>query len=701
MADTDQILGLMAEIESKTQEPELTIPEKIMGYSRSYLAGPTFNFADNIEAGAASLFSPLSYDEELANIRQEQNRFKRNTDYLDNIVEIGSGAILNPLGALGKTAQGAKGGLTTATRALTNEATQGALSSIGMAEEGDDLVKAGLFGAALGKAGQVAATGAGSLLQGAAKEADRLKLSAYGVNFGAIQKELKKMAGKGIDEIDEIPLLSTVDKFEGKRIINAESDALENFGRVLSHQSDLSGELDGVLKQVDEVLPGSRDFRLDNTIKYIDSLSGTARDTADQAAMDELSAITKQLGSGKLSDLQKAKIGLNYKWDQNPERESIIKAMRSDLRQEIEDRVNLAAQSKFISPQLHGSVRALNGEWGEAAQLKDVFTRQLAKDYGGDFVEDAFNSIRTSGGVGTLINASAGTKNPIYAALGILGTAARSNENKSKIADTLREFKKPIGAAGDFLVGDTLPGPNLPNFGGKFSLSDKGGKLPAPITARTTTQLYDAFNSDSKPVQPTKATTPKNFARIESLLSEIEKKTSGKSEATFENQSLFSPKGGDMAVDEAKQPVAYVEEQIDKDPYFSTLYEFESNRDPKAVPKDKKTGKLLSTAKGGFQFLDATAKSMGLDDPFDLGKSYDAVQKLDSQSAELHENDPILRYSAHYLGETVLRKVLNGQPLKEKEQEQVKYLRETLIPRFEKMYAKNSQKIASKASKVA
>ena len=142
-----------------------------------------------------------------------------------------------------------------------------------------------------------------------------------------------------------------------------------------------------------------------------------------------------------------------------------------------------------------------------------------------------------------------------------------------------------------------------------------------------------------------------------------------------------------------KKDVKLVEAEIAKDPYFDTLYQFESNRKPEAANKE-------SSAKGGFQFINSTAKAMGLDDPFDLGKSYEAVKKLDEQSSDLHENDPLLRYSAHYLGETVLRKVLNGEPLTDKQEKQVAYLREVLYPRFKTMYQANLKKITGKTFEI-
>lgn len=661
---------LLTKIKTLGTEKPLTLPEKILGYSRSYLAGPTFNYADELEANLASLFSGKSSSDELKQIQVEQDRFKKNTDYLDNVVEIGSGIVLNPLGALGKTAQGAKGGLTTLTRLLTNPVSQGAIAGMGAARPGEDLVTAGLWGGGIGAAGAAVASGVGSLAQGAAKEADRLKLSSFGVNFGAIAKQLKKLDG---EDFDEIPLLKTVDKFEKAGVINAGNDAIENFSSVIAKQKSLGEDLGTILKNADRVVPKNTNFKLDASEKYIESLSGKAKDLANEAMTDEYIALTTQMkNGGSLLDLQKAKIGLNYKFDQNPYRENIIKSMRSDLRKEIETRVDKAAKTGLIDLGLNGSIKKINQNWGEAAELKDVFTRQLAKDYGGDVVEDVFNSIRTSGGIGTALN----SKNPLAIAMGLIGTAARTNENKGKIADTLREFQRPIGAFGDFLEGDKiqLPGQNK-------ILSDVfTNKLPAPITSRTTNSIYDIYrekpNMSEQKFDDSKS-LKNNLSSVEDLMAKI-KKHSTSSESNIKSSPNVK-----------KQDVSHIESKIDADPYLSTLYEVESGRNPLAKNPE-------SSASGGFQFIKATAKALGVTNPFDLEQSFEGIKKLTNEFKSKFGNDPLTLYSAHYLGEPVLKKYLAGKELNETEQAQVNYLKRKVLPRFKAIY---EQKIKEQADK--
>ena len=128
-----------------------------------------------------------------------------------------------------------------------------------------------------------------------------------------------------------------------------------------------------------------------------------------------------------------------------------------------------------------------------------------------------------------------------------------------------------------------------------------------------------------------------------------------------------------------KEEVALIEEQIDADPYYSALYEAESGRNPTA--KNPK-----SSAKGGFQFINSTAKSMGLDDPFDLAKSFRAVQALTEQHRSVVGDTPKALYRAHVLGSPLAKKVATKAPLTTDEQKLLDYFNDEAWPNFERRY---------------
>ena len=135
------------------------------------------------------------------------------------------------------------------------------------------------------------------------------------------------------------------------------------------------------------------------------------------------------------------------------------------------------------------------------------------------------------------------------------------------------------------------------------------------------------------------------------------------------------------------QEVKAVEAEIDSDPIDSAIYEVESSRNPKA--KNPK-----SSASGGFQLIKSMAKSLGVEDPFDLRQNYEGYKKLRAEHEKRFGKDPKVLYGAHFLGGTLLAKYLNGKKLNSKEQRILKEFKEKALPRFERIYsriAKNQQ----------
>lgn len=149
--------------------------------------------------------------------------------------------------------------------------------------------------------------------------------------------------------------------------------------------------------------------------------------------------------------------------------------------------------------------------------------------------------------------------------------------------------------------------------------------------------------------------------------------------ATTSNSAIGSIfQGGDkMSTDPVK--VQKIEAKIDADPIDSAIYEAESGRNPLA--KNPK-----STASGAFQLLSGTAKSLGVKDPFDIEQNYTGYRKLREEHQARFGDSPELLYSAHYLGATVLDKVLKKRALSDKERAQVEYLKRKALPDFMKIY---------------
>jgi hypothetical protein len=147
--------------------------------------------------------------------------------------------------------------------------------------------------------------------------------------------------------------------------------------------------------------------------------------------------------------------------------------------------------------------------------------------------------------------------------------------------------------------------------------------------------------------------------------------------------SIFQQKSSKTAAEElfGKSPkVKEIEAVIDSDPFDAAVYEIESGRNPSA--KNKK-----STAKGAFQLIDKTAKSLGVKDPLDFAQNYAGFKKLTEEHRAKFGDNPKLLYAAHYLGSPLLSKVLNDKKLTEREESLVSELMSNIMPKFEKVYS--------------
>lgn len=148
----------------------------------------------------------------------------------------------------------------------------------------------------------------------------------------------------------------------------------------------------------------------------------------------------------------------------------------------------------------------------------------------------------------------------------------------------------------------------------------------------------------------------------------------------IENQpqaDMAIPQDKTPMTEQTKEDVAWNE--IKSDPYYHALALTESDMNPNAQnPK--------STAKGLFQFIDSTAKAVGLKNPFDVAESLSAVKQLTGEHNAKFGADPATLYSAHYLGGTLLKKLQDGKPLTTREQKLVDSLLNKALPRFMKNY---------------
>lgn len=219
---------------------------------------------------------------------------------------------------------------------------------------------------------------------------------------------------------------------------------------------------------------------------------------------------------------------------------------------------------------------------------------------------------------------------------------------KGLLAKGPSSVEQPVSA----LLGSVL--------GAKGSPSEKGVSQSLPVS------------SDSQLAQPERKKQQKG-----STIPSLEPTASKTANQDYSfMKTMF--KGG-ASMDLIKAPVAEVEKVIDSDPFDAAVYQMESDRNPKAKNP-------TSSASGGFQLIKSVASKLGVKDVFDLGDNYQGFKKLKEENVARFGNNPELLYSAHYLGATLLDKVLNGEPLTATQESQVKALKNIYLPRFKRIY---------------
>jgi|DEB0MinimDraft_6_1074348.scaffolds.fasta_scaffold11390_4 hypothetical protein len=482
MADNEDLGSFLAEFENVGLEPPAapvapTVPTKpdlglrdyILGLSRSYLAGPTFNLAEEAEAGLVSAARGTPYEAELGRIRQERARFAEAAPVTSLGTELLSGLILNPLQKLsmiGRGEQATRLGQTVAaapgaklTQAVVGAApTQAIVAGFGAGEGGvQERLTAGALTGAVGTLGSAASSVAGKIFSDVATEADRLRLSSFGLRPSDITRNIKEMAAKGkkVKTKQEISLVKSLKDFEKRGIVDTESDLIQNAANLEVLREELGGRLGNVINEADVKADVFPDFMSENSQKYLAKLSGEAKEQAANRIKAEREAIIRQFeNGGSIEDLQRAKIGLNYTWDDSPLTATVQKAIREDLKDEIENRVAILVNKKKLKPDVLENLKAINKEYGEAVDLRNGFLKRGGQVYGGDVIEDFFAQIRTSGGAGTPLQLAAQTGNIVPAMIGTGASLARTRRAKGELA---RVMEDPLVQALSAQIGARLP----------------------------------------------------------------------------------------------------------------------------------------------------------------------------------------------------------------------------------------------------
>lgn len=197
-------------------ERPLSRKELAMGIGRGVAQGATFNFADELEGLARSMYKGDSYDDEVGKVRAEQNRFRQQEPGLAFASEM-AGSVVPGIGAARFVVQGARDA---SALARAGEAVAGAQKASKLARAGSLAAKVAASGAGSG-----ALAGAGAAEGGVA---DRLPAAVVGGGLGAVAGYVGGKAANAVAKrlAPKLPGMATpAEQSSLSRVIRAMDDA--------------------------------------------------------------------------------------------------------------------------------------------------------------------------------------------------------------------------------------------------------------------------------------------------------------------------------------------------------------------------------------------------------------------------------------------------------------------------------------------
>lgn len=126
--------------------------------------------------------------------------------------------------------------------------------------------------------------------------------------------------------------------------------------------------------------------------------------------------------------------------------------------------------------------------------------------------------------------------------------------------------------------------------------------------------------------------------------------------------------------------------KIHADPYYWTVFKIESDENPLVASK-------ISSAKGAFQLIKATRDAEHVTKPFNLTQNFNGFVALTDENKRRFGSDPERLYSAHFLGATLLARVIGGQQINHEDRKIVDEYKKDIRPRFNKTYAETLEQV--------
>ena len=583
------------------------------------------------------------------------------------LTEIGAG-FLNPVDKLQKLQQvrQAVGIIPRTALDIATGAGTGALTAQLSVDIADKERQAATENAALWGAGTGAvASVLGSALQGGAKATQKVGERIQRAAIGARQSDYKSMANRyGISPEDTKNInqaLITIDPATApaemetltKRTLDELLSAKE-FGKdrtpskmlsiIGSKIDDLSGQVASKINNFDEQGLKATAPKFERALAMIDE--GVPPDRLDKylGYIVELQDNLNSFGRGTLKYMQRMKQELARSWSAGDDVDARFgRALYADIQKQIE---------KYVP-----EVAPLNEKVSKYMVAMPILRRGLAQE---EATKDVFNLRQlgfTTGGIMAPAIAGAQVAGPVGAIAGLgLGAGLRA----------------AVTPGGQRVIGESLT--DIGKMAQTYGPENVSSLLNALSRGATTAGIQRPTMTETPRVAATSTKTTLSDAQRKRLL-DLRERLQPTVNAT-------PPTPVSKQTEVTATPISTVLEQ--KPPVIRAIAWQESRYNPKAVGPKTKAGQ----AKGVMQLTDATAKSLGVADPFNPEENINAGERYYNKLLKQFGNRE-LALAAYNWGEGNLRKALRKVAAQEVKPTWANVLQYAYVPKETRSYVKS------------
>ena len=475
--------------------PQASMADALVGALNVPLQGATFNFSDEIAgrgaAGVSSLMDalrgnigvmdiPNTYSERVepaVDYIRAQTEAVRNAAPVTSAVGDIMGAVTSAPAKVVQYGGKALGSIPYVGKALGYGgagATSGGLYGFGGGEDGAvNRAEEAAQSAAIGYGADSIVHGAGDLLKAGGKafsnQADSLRASAVGISKADRAKAVKplreaiKFQQTGRDATDR-----ALDIAEKYKILD-DVDPVKIMQRNVTTMKGLADDANNIIREADTVqdklVPAPK---LDDLEAWVKSRASTTERKKLLGILEEEIDGIKGEFDGTFSSLQNIKQNLGsraYATESTTKEKALYRRITRTLKEHLEKQVGALENQGKLGKGTLKQLQTLNDDFSQLTDFEELFVRNAAKEHGNDFVKDnLIPLLKTTGGVGVPLLATAYTGDPTYAALGIGGYAAMTPQGRRMLSNAAKAgvAEKP----GDFLVNNRERLANIINSSG-------------------------------------------------------------------------------------------------------------------------------------------------------------------------------------------------------------------------------------------